>query len=71
VIGQVVLSFGIPFALIPLLLVCRDRSLTGSLVNRRVTTMAAVLVAGLNIALNVFLLRRDARRARRVMCCPA
>ena len=34
VLSQVVLSFGIPFALIPLLLFCRDRGLMGSLVNR-------------------------------------
>lgn len=56
VLSQVVLSFGIPFALIPLVLFARDRSLMGSLVNRRVTTVAAVIVAALVIALNVFLL---------------
>jgi manganese transport protein len=51
-----VLSFGIPFALIPLVLVCSRRDLMGSLVNRRVTTMAAVVVATVIISLNVFLL---------------
>jgi manganese transport protein len=56
VISQVVLSFGIPFALVPLILFCRDRSLMGALVNRRSTTAAAVLVAALIISLNVFLL---------------
>ena len=56
VLSQVVLSFGIPFALIPLILFCRDRRLMGSLVNRRATTAAAVLVASVIIALNVFLL---------------
>jgi manganese transport protein len=56
VLSQVVLSFGIPFALIPLLLFCRDRNLMGSLVNRRATTIAAVAVAAMIIALNVFLL---------------
>ena len=35
------LPFGIPFALIPLLLFCRDRGLMGTLVNRRVTTVIA------------------------------
>ena len=40
VLSQVVLSFGIPFALIPLLLFCRNRALMGSLVNRRSTTVA-------------------------------
>ena len=56
VLSQVVLSFGIPFALIPLVLVCSRRELMGSLVNRRVTTLAAVLVATVIISLNVFLL---------------
>jgi manganese transport protein len=56
VLSQVVLSFGIPFALVPLLLFCRDRRLMGALVNRRSTTVAAVLVATLIISLNAFLL---------------
>jgi manganese transport protein len=56
VLSQVVLSFGIPFALIPLILFCRNRRLMGSLVNRRVTTVAAVVVASVIIALNAFLL---------------
>ena len=56
VLSQVVLSFGIPFALIPLILFCRDRTLMGTLVNRRVTTIAAVVVASIIITLNVFLL---------------
>jgi len=56
VLSQVVLSFGIPFALIPLLMFCRDRELMGTLVNRRITNVAAVLAAGIIIALNVFLL---------------
>jgi len=56
VLSQVVLSFGIPFALVPLLLFCRDRSLMGELVNRRSTTAAATVVVTAIIALNVFLL---------------
>jgi manganese transport protein len=56
VLSQVVLSFGIPFALIPLVLFCRDRRLMGVLVNRPHTTVAAVGVAALIIALNLFLL---------------
>ena len=56
VLSQVVLSFGIPFALIPLIMFCRDRSLMGSLVNRRVTTVAGVAVAAVIISLNAFLL---------------
>jgi manganese transport protein len=58
VLSQVVLSFGIPFALIPLVLFCRDRSLMGELVNRRSTTIAAWIVAGAIITLNVFLLEQ-------------
>jgi manganese transport protein len=58
VFSQVVLSFGIPFALVPLVLFCRDRSLMGELVNRRSTTMAAWIVAGAIITLNVFLLEQ-------------
>jgi manganese transport protein len=56
VVSQVVLSFGIPFALIPLVLFSRDRSLMGALVNRRITTLAAVVVAALIISLNIVLL---------------
>jgi manganese transport protein len=56
VISQVVLSFGIPFALVPLVYFTSRRDLMGSLVNRRATTAIAVLVAALISALNVFLL---------------
>ena len=56
VLSQVVLSFGIPFALIPLLMFCRNRELMGTLVNRRATTMAAVVVTTIIVALNAFLL---------------
>jgi manganese transport protein len=56
VISQVVLSFGIPFALIPLVLLTSKREIMGELVNRRVTTVAAGCVASLIIALNLFLL---------------
>jgi manganese transport protein len=56
VISQVVLSFGIPFALIPLVLLTRRRDVMGSLVNRQVTTIAASIVAAMIIALNGFLL---------------
>jgi manganese transport protein len=56
VISQVALSFGIPFALVPLVLLTRRRDIMGALVNRRVTTVAASVVAGLIIALNGFLI---------------
>ncbi|HEX7297418.1 MAG TPA: Nramp family divalent metal transporter [Solirubrobacteraceae bacterium] len=56
VISQVVLSFGIPFALVPLVLLTRRRDVMGALVNRPVTTAVGSVVAGLIIALNAFLL---------------
>jgi len=56
VISQVVLSFGIPFALVPLVLLTRRSDIMGALVNRRLTTVVASVVAALIIALNVFLL---------------
>ena len=56
VLSQVVLSFGIPFALVPLVAFTRDRDLMGTLTNHRVTTAVAWVIAGLVIALNAFLL---------------
>jgi manganese transport protein len=56
VISQVVLSFGLPFAVIPLVQFSRHPELMGNLVNRRLTTAAAVAVAGLIILLNIYLL---------------
>jgi manganese transport protein len=56
VLSQVFLSFGIPFALIPLVAFCRNPTLMGSLVNRRLTSWAAYTVAATIIALNTFLL---------------
>ena len=56
VISQVVLSFGIPFALIPLVVFTARRDIMGPLVNRRVTTIAASAVASLIVGLNIFLL---------------
>jgi manganese transport protein len=56
VISQVVLSFGIPFALVPLVIFTSRRSLMGALVNTRLTAAAAWAIAGIIICLNVFLL---------------
>ena len=58
VLSQVVLSFGIPFALIPLVWFCKDRSLMGALVNRRSTTVVAVVITTLIVGLNAFLLEQ-------------
>jgi manganese transport protein len=60
VLSQVVLSFGIPFALIPLVIFTSRKSLMGKLVNGRVTTAAASLIAALVVGLNLFLLARAA-----------
>ena len=56
VISQVVLSFGIPFALVPMVLLTRRADIMGALVNRRATTALASVVALLIICLNGFLL---------------
>ncbi|WP_344809205.1 Nramp family divalent metal transporter [Microlunatus ginsengisoli] len=56
VISQVVLSFGIPFVLIPLVLLTRRRDVMGALVNRRSTTAVAAIVAGVITLLNVTLI---------------
>jgi manganese transport protein len=56
VLSQVVLSFGIPFALIPLLMFCRNHGLMGSLVNNRVTTLIATGVVAVIVTLNIFLI---------------
>jgi len=56
VLSQVVLSFGIPFALVPLILLTRRRDVMGPLVNRRITTVVATIVVAMIIALNAFLL---------------
>jgi manganese transport protein len=56
VISQVVLSFGIPFALIPLVALTSRRRIMGDATNRMVTTVLAVIAAVLLIALNLTLL---------------
>lgn len=54
--SQVVLSFGIPFALVPLLLIAANKKVMGELANPRWLSGLAGLLASLIIALNVFLL---------------
>lgn len=56
VISQVVLSFGLPFAVIPLVMFTGNRNIMGVLVNRGVTTLLASVVAALIVALNIYLL---------------
>jgi manganese transport protein len=56
VLSQVVLSFGIPFALVPLVALTRRRELMGDAANRSWTTALAVIAAVLLIVLNAALL---------------
>jgi manganese transport protein len=55
VLSQVVLSFGIPFALVPLVMLTSRREVMGVHVNRRITTVAAFAIAALITLLNAFL----------------
>jgi manganese transport protein len=56
VASQVVLSFGIPFALVPLLMFTANRRLMGDLVNRHWVTAIGMLVAAIIILLNGYVL---------------
>jgi manganese transport protein len=56
VISQVVLSFGLPFAVIPLVMFTSKKKIMGVLVNKRSTTVLASLAAAVIIALNAYLL---------------
>ena len=56
IVSQVVLSFGIPFALIPLVRFTADRALMGGDVNHRATTWAAWIIAVVISALNLLLI---------------
>jgi manganese transport protein len=56
VVSQVVLSFGIPFALAPLIRLTSDAGLMGENVNSRLTTILGWLVAAVIIVLNVALI---------------
>ena len=55
VVSQVVLSFGIPFALVPLVVLTSRRSVMGADVNHRATTVVAAVVTALVVAVNITL----------------
>jgi len=63
VLSQVVLSFALPFAIIPLIVFTSRRSIMGGLVSRRGTTIVASLVAALVVIINVALLWQILRGA--------
>jgi manganese transport protein len=52
----VILSFGMPFAIVPLVMFTSRRDIMGDLVNRRSTTVTASAIAALILSLNVYLL---------------
>jgi manganese transport protein len=56
VLSQVVLSFGLPFAVIPLVMFTRRSDIMGEMVNRQLTTVAAGLIAALIVVLNIYLI---------------
>jgi manganese transport protein len=56
VLSQIVLSFGIPFALVPLLLVTRDRRVMSDMTNRRLTNTVMLLITVIITGLNTYLL---------------
>jgi manganese transport protein len=56
IISQVILSFGLPFAIVPLVRFTSDKKIMGVLVNHQITTLVAVLIAGCIILLNFYLL---------------
>jgi manganese transport protein len=56
VLSQVVLSFGLPFAVIPLVIFTSRKDIMGELVNRRVTMLAAAAIAAVIVVLNVYLI---------------
>jgi manganese transport protein len=56
VISQVVLSFGLPFAVIPLVRFTANKNIMGVLVNKKVTTIIASLIAALIVFLNIYLI---------------
>ncbi len=59
VISQVILSFGLPFAIIPLIIFTRKKSIMGILVNKKFTTFIASIIAVLIILLNIYLIYQE------------
>ncbi len=60
VLSQVVLSFGLPFAVIPLVMFTRRADIMGEMVNKRITTIAAGFIAALIVVLNLYLIYKTA-----------
>jgi manganese transport protein len=60
VMSQVVLSFGLPFAIIPLVMFTCRTDIMGEMVNKRITTIASSLIATIIVVLNVYLIYKTA-----------
>jgi manganese transport protein len=58
ILSQVVLSFGLPFAIIPLMVFTSSRSIMGNFVNQRPTVVAGLAITTVIVGLNMFLLAR-------------
>jgi manganese transport protein len=56
VLSQVVLSFGLPFAIVPLVYFTSRKKIMGVLVNKKITTISAIIISALIIGLNIFLI---------------
>ncbi len=56
IFSQVVLSIQLPFTLIPLLILCRDRKIMGRFRSSRLEFAAAVVISAVVIILNIYLL---------------
>ena len=56
VYSQVILSIMIPIPMIPLVFVTRDKKLMGEFVNRKLTTLLAIIFVGIILVFNSYLL---------------
>ena len=56
VISQVILSFGLPFTIVPLIIFTKKKEIMGVLVNRKITTVMASVIAALIVTLNLYLI---------------
>jgi manganese transport protein len=56
VYSQVILSIMIPIPMIPLVIITRDKTLMGEFVNRKLTTLLAIVFVGIILVFNSYLL---------------
>ena len=60
VLSQVVLSFGLPFAIIPLVMFTCRTDIMGEMINKPITTIVSSLIAAIIVVLNVYLIYKTA-----------